>query len=307
VVSISALAGRTDLKELECVDCGAHIRHTNGYLKATSKKYVHAYLGLWPGDDHVATCPNTMRAQMNLIVAKSKAATGDEVLADDGGATVFRLHVLTERMEAASAANTAAANANPGPNGTRTQYDRTSDELENYLNTATAIARLYARLQDAQDANAFKARLRIQHRNRTLHWNDFFYEPERYAMLVKRLADKKRRLTHPIALVVDAQWFGDYTPKNGPANSGRVLNGTLYPPRGPGRVQAQAYAPDPAALQRARRGMPHIIVGLPFLGPFKTGSDIGLRVMVHFPAQIAVVIETEPRPEQDGNQPENDA
>jgi hypothetical protein len=152
--------------------------------------------------NHFNQCRFNVQATVDKLVALSTPVDGGEGMYEQvrNGQMRFRLHILTEALEVARALRAAPPQELDGPFQGR-NYVRTARVLTPYLRRAKAIVALAARIGDSRELERLVA---IRSGGVDIAWRNFFYFPEDYERLYRRLAIQGP-ITHPVALVIQAQ------------------------------------------------------------------------------------------------------
>ena len=285
VVSIRDIPDGT--QGLKCAGCDARVRKVGDHKRNSGTITVRAYLGLIKGD-HCDGCRYRAQDALKNVVATSNAATGEEIFAARGDAFEYRLHVMEERLRIGDAAHKAHTD-DPASQALRAEYEQTAQELTPYLRSATAIARLYARLDDDMDP-WFRVAVVIRQRDGIFSWTDFCYDESRLNVLVRALnKSPKKRLGHTVACVFTAHSVTTL-------DSGRVrVSSTKIRFDDKTKASLSLYVAGELA-NRVRMNKEYVAVGQPFLGGYSEGNDVAVRMMINFRQQVAEVRRDDDQP-----------
>jgi hypothetical protein len=187
---------------------------------------------------------------------------------------------MEEKLRTGDAVHKAHAD-DPASEALRAEYEQTAQELTPYLRSATAIARLYARLDDDTD-RWFRDAVVIRQRDAVFSWTDFCYDESRLNVLVRRLnKSPKKRLGHTVACVFTAHSVTKL-------DSGRVrVSSTKIRFDDKTKASLSLYVAGELA-DRMRMNKEYVAVGQPFLGGYNEGNDVAVRMM-NFRQQVGEV------------------
>lgn len=184
---------------LICQYCEAKISLVSAHKR--NGRQVSTYLRLQKNAKHSTDCDNMVRSAVNKFVAQSRNAEDDEPIFEEENKTIiFRMNILIKSGNAMKAA-LIAMNNEPDPekkSRKRTQYQRLEKQLSSYLNSASGIAKIRARIEESSDKKLLSDLIKIDLYDQTINWNDFFYDEDRYPILFKRA----NKINHPIAILL---------------------------------------------------------------------------------------------------------
>jgi hypothetical protein len=272
------VSGDTDLT---CVDCGVPVRFVPEHPKNNCTIYVGRYVGLIR-KEHRDTCRFSAHTVLNRLVADANHATGQEMFVRVQGIIEYRLNILDTKL-AAARRPFALQDASAGGNErSRVAYVSSGSILSQYLRCATAVARLYARLEGKAERE-FRNAVVIRQHEQILPWSKFCYNPEQYALLGRRLA--KGPIRHSVAVVFR---LTSMTPGNN--DRVRLESEDVQFDQGI-RIKIRLFAlPEIAATMKI--GEIYVAVGQVFLGDYGARPGIfPIRMMIEYLAQIAKVMD----------------
>lgn len=194
---------KKDNGDLSCTYCSAKIMYVSSYMKDSSSKKVSAYLKLWSNENHDEDCRNTVDGAVRQVVAESKAVEGNQSILEEqqDRSVIFRLNLLKDAQEIVKASvsnNHSYSDTNKVVFGTK--YVKSGQQIESYFRSAIGVARIRALIQENEELEQFKELVKIQYKGNFYSWNDFYYDNNRYHILLNKL--EKERINHPVSLMV---------------------------------------------------------------------------------------------------------
>ena len=269
------------LKDLRCNSCHARVRFCPDHLKNSGKVEVHAYFGLSSGSTHVDGCRYTVTRAVQILAAESNAATGHEVFVQDGATHRYRLNLVTVALGEANDLHKTAVSS--GESAVAVRYAHRADiaRLDPYIQTATAVARLYQRVEEENDREHLRNAITIVNDQIIVPWREFCYDEDQWRHLYDRLS--RGRITHPVAIVGT---FGDVVRSGNALSARRRTEPHQYRGR---RIRIAIYALDGRLLKRARSGRKVVVVGQPWANKFDNNNENTICFTVVATSQISSV------------------
>jgi hypothetical protein len=267
---------------LTCSGCGVAVRKVPRHTRNAGTVKVDPYLSL-VREEHRDDCKFSAAVALRRVVAQSNAATGTEIFVPSHDGFEYRLHILDERLTAA-ARRVQDTTVDPEREAVRNEYQRSERSLTPYLRTATAVARLYARLEtDAE--RWFAAHISVRQRDMNVVWTEFCYDETRLNVLARRLRRARGgTLPHSVAVVFRLRRVVERDGGDLRVDSDQVRFDDDT------EAVVQLYAT--TVLKHVLAvGRLYVAVGRVFAGKFTSSKNVAVRMMVPFPQQIAAVDE----------------
>ena len=191
----------SDNGKLKCKLCPAEVQYVSEHTRGASNTPVAAYLRLSQREKHRKDCEYSVNVAIDKLVAESKAVEDISQIFDlyKVGSYLFRMNILIEALEVAQEASK-MDNALNGSKRVITgrRYVHTGQHLDSYFRSATGLVRLRALIEDASDIKLLTQIVKIQYKDSSIPWKNFYYDQPRYPELFNSLS--KRKIFHPVAL-----------------------------------------------------------------------------------------------------------
>lgn len=186
---------------LFCDGCDAKIQYVSCHKR--KETHVAPYLKLWQNEMHQNNCKFSIDGSIQLLVSESKAV---EDLAesifelDEDGSYVFRMNVLIDAKNEFQRIIEGLEKDQEVVLKNNINYLSNKKKLSSYFRSAAGIAKLRTLIEDSDDIELLKSKIKIYYKDKQIAWNDFYYEESRYHILFNRLI--KKEINYPIALNV---------------------------------------------------------------------------------------------------------
>jgi hypothetical protein len=182
---------------LLCEHCSAKIGHCPDYVSRIleeKQRRTPAYFRLQRAEEHESHCSFGVKEAITKIVSESKQLFEK----DESGRYRFRLMMVKEALTGASSASSDAdeEDAAVTPSRRATSYQKSSNKLPSYINSAKRVLMLRAKCDS--DAE-MKANLELVFQGNTIvPWNLFYFETDRHMAAFHTVQDNT--IEHPIAV-----------------------------------------------------------------------------------------------------------
>lgn len=198
ILSIS-LIGPEDRESLFCQFCEAKITWVQPHKRG--EKNVSAYLRLGRNAAHTEGCKNLVNSAIEALVSQSKKIEASkDIFTKEKNAFIFRMNVLVD-TEAEENKEKRAFEEESDPEEKERKgrrYQRTSNQLTDYFNSAAGIVKIRARIEESDDKKILSDLIKIELNKKLIDWEDFFYAENRYHILF----EKAPNIKHPIAIML---------------------------------------------------------------------------------------------------------
>ncbi|MGK8541546.1 hypothetical protein ACRS43_01455 [Enterobacter cloacae] len=193
-----------DIKESErdrliCEFCPAKISWVKAHKR--NGKNISAFLRLQKNEEHTFDCKNSVKSAITSLVAHShNIEDGKLLLEAQDSAFIFRMNVLIEASAALRKASFTPDEETDSEEKARKRirYKKTEKRLADYFNTAAGIAKIRAKIEESSDKKTLSDLVKIDYNGKKISWNDFFYDEDRYPILLKKAA----KIAHPVAILI---------------------------------------------------------------------------------------------------------
>lgn len=175
-----------------CDGCSTKIAYVSGHMRKTTP--VAPYLKLWKNEIHENNCKFSVDGSIQLLVSESKAVedSGKSIFElDHDGSYIFRMNVLLDAKNEFQKIMDGYEKDQEVVLKKNINYLSNKKKLSNYFRLAAGIAKLRSLIEDSDDIELLKSKIKISYKDKKIPWNDFYYDESRYHVLFNRLIKKK--------------------------------------------------------------------------------------------------------------------
>lgn len=196
-----AQIAKEDNGMLFCDGCDAKVQYVSGYMRKTTP--VAPYLKLWQNEIHENNCKFSIDGSIQLLASESKAVEDLGKLIfefEQDGSYIFRMNVLLDAKNEFQKMMDSQKDDQDLVLKKNINYLSNKKKLSHYFRSAAGIAKLRSLIEDSDDIELLKSKIKIFYKDKKIAWNDFYYDESRYHILFNRLI--KKEITYPVAVNV---------------------------------------------------------------------------------------------------------
>jgi hypothetical protein len=184
--------------DIKCTDCNAKLKYTKGHRR--NEKVVYSFFSLFPKAVHSDQCAYNVRSALEILVRNSTSidSLSEATLFKGNFGLEFRLHTLS---------NVLFEKPEEKEEGTINQQSlirkQSKQRLSSYLKTAKGLAKLWNAIQEQEDKELLKEKIKIVFKQQLIGWDDFVFNTKQLSKLTSNPPK------FPVALVLHTKQFNN--------------------------------------------------------------------------------------------------